>query len=523
MKAIILSLLMWFLIVPSVLAQETNSKTLELPKIKKPWIGKPKIGDYIKVLSVSIPANAEIVGIYAYFKEKTGGDFEPAPIGKGSECGLGWCACPNPYQIISSTESKVITVGFSNWSNARDRIGKLEVRYKNLPDQKIQEQPLQIEKEALLPKSKDPKALTTIRVKVPLPCKIVSIRAYFRNGAWPGNCDLGNSETFVETGIGDGSECSIGWCKCPEPPRIENIEEHKVVTVDFANWSDCNARTGKLEVKYVLQAPPKDAIEAIVKEVESDWMDQDGFLRLTPTPGQRVERDNENPVLFTGEYVYLLWKLGVLKGELRERYKKHLAEKVGALRLEPGLFNRRPGQTQEAFERHFSRDEQIGLVAMDMVFDWELGFAKEIYEYGKNNGWCWQNRDWSAPGEHKRKAAGDHNSPTELYISGLRQPHFIDYLRVAIKQTPSDFGLKIYRSALALTRGRPREDTSGKLLACLHTQVMRNCNDQETLDCIEKFWREMTAMYGANPIHGMMKIYFQHPDHPFLRLSNLLQ
>ncbi|OAD24084.1 hypothetical protein THIOM_000068 [Candidatus Thiomargarita nelsonii] len=66
-------------------------------------------------------------------------------------------------------------------------------------------------------------------------------------------------------------------------------------------------------------------------------------MRLNPHTGSKgADIDNENPVLFTAEYLFLLDKLGVLRGDLKARYQQKIKQAIAKLQLEPGLFDRYP-------------------------------------------------------------------------------------------------------------------------------------------------------------------------------------
>lgn len=275
-----------------------------------------------------------------------------------------------------------------------------------------------------------------------------------------------------------------------------------------------------------LSQEQKQEVLAIVTEVEKQWLDPYGFMRLTPDPSKKAEIDNENPVLFTSEYLYLLWRLGMLEGELRERYREKILRMIDLLRLEPGLFNRRPGKSDEAFERHFSRDEQIGLVTLDRVFDWQLGFARELYNYGQAHHFFYQNRDWSAPGQHHRSAKGEHNSWLELKASAYRQPEFVKYLHLAVGERPNALRQSILQTGLRLSMKKPREETSGKILAYLRFEVLYG-KDAGTDNVIRRYLQKMRTVYGDNPLYKILCIYYPCregiAEHPLRRLAKMLE
>ena len=260
-------------------------------------------------------------------------------------------------------------------------------------------------------------------------------------------------------------------------------------------------------------------IEEIKSEVEEKWLDPTGFLRLIPSDEADQDFDNENPSLFTSEYVYLLWKLNALSPEWDDHRVKQL---IDPLRLEPGLFDRRKGSR----DRHFSRDEQIGLITFDLVFGYRLGFARELYEYGRNQSppYCYQNRNWSSPGKHDRPVfdeLGNQISEAELTIQGLRRPRFRELLRSALGKEPSNQGVTEMAVALQVTADSDHKDTSGKILASLQLDVFREHHWLVDI-AYANFETKLRQSYGKNYLSGLFDIFFLRQDHPIRRLSKLL-
>ena len=240
----------------------------------------------------------------------------------------------------------------------------------------------------------------------------------------------------------------------------------------------------------VLSERQKQEVRAIMREVAERWSDRYGCLRLTPCSDKNEPLDNENPVLFTSECFYLLWRLGMLQGDLKASYRSKVAELITALRLKHGLVQRRPVREKNAF-RQLSIDEQVGLVTLDLVFDWQLGVARELLAYGEQHGY--------------RQS----------------QPPFIEYMRLANGQNASPLGQRFFRQALHMTLAGPREETRDKILTYLWTEVFRG-RDSESDRVIDEFLHKMRLVYGDNALYEIMCIYFSHKDHPCRRLAKLL-
>ncbi|NUM34416.1 MAG: hypothetical protein HUU50_07720 [Candidatus Brocadiae bacterium] len=289
-----------------------------------------------------------------------------------------------------------------------------------------------------------------------------------------------------------------------------------------------NAQNITIHGEEILTQEEYLQVQSIMEEVNKFWCDKHGFMRLTPTQDSVHSIDNENPLLFTAEYMYLLWRLGIIKGNLKEVFAFQLKDMVSLLRLERGLFNRYPGKTDGAFARHFSRDEQIGLVTLDLIFDWKLGFARELYEYGKAYNFIYQNMDWSGPGKHDRIVYTDSGKEMPKWMLaaiGQRMPECIEYFTLAAGNPPNDLFQKLFRVALDLTGTYPPNDMNGihgKMRAYLRLEVMYGKN-QKSDEEILKFFQRMLDMYGRNHYQEICKIHFKHPNHPITRLSAFLK
>ncbi len=278
----------------------------------------------------------------------------------------------------------------------------------------------------------------------------------------------------------------------------------------------------------------QDKIHQIIQEVDKYWLNKHGFMRLNPHSGFPADIDNENPVLFTAEYLFLLDKLGVLRGELKARYQQKIKNAIAKLQLEPGLFDRYPEDKHQNRDsvciRHFSRDEQIGLVILDKVFDWQLGLARDLVNYGKTHkrlggNWHYENRFWRASsqpvdwvchhGEIKKGLAA------EKY--GIRTPKFRGLLKIAVGGSPDFLATAEIIVGLKLTARKHVGETSGKILAYLRSSaILEKSRKHKIKNAVGAFYQDMLFQYGERPLHALMKIYFKNENHPIRRLSAYL-
>ncbi len=274
----------------------------------------------------------------------------------------------------------------------------------------------------------------------------------------------------------------------------------------------------------------------IVKEVDHEWRDRNGFIRQTriQTPGVPAESDNQNPTLFTAQYIYLLHKLGVLKGDIRKRYLTWAKAAISELELEPGLFDRKKDDRAKVAKDicsidHFSRDEQIGLVVMDRAFDWDLGTSKRLLDYGKRNKigplWYYENLSWVGVGQPHRNEVCHGNqvfSGIEAKKFGIRQPNFSAFLKVANGGTINPVAKIWFVVAFARTEHEEITETGGKILGLLRAEIMKRSKSSWLRAKVAAFYERMRNDYGDNALHELLKRYHgpKSADHPLIRLSS---
>lgn len=267
--------------------------------------------------------------------------------------------------------------------------------------------------------------------------------------------------------------------------------------------------------------------EAALTEIDDHWRNQHGFLNIYG-PDNPIN-DNENPTLFTAEYIFLLKQLGLLEGERRENMKNWAIEAVGKIRVAPGLFVRIP---EDRFvdrdiecTRIFSRDEMIGLIAIDYAFDYELGLSQEIYDRGKESGWLFDNRTWRQDG-----TIGDvcthgqwHSaSSVKAIFDSYRTPKFQGLVAAATGNNISDLELAEVVIGLNITANRDVGSTSGKIMGMMRAEIFAQSDNDTINKAYAIFMNNMYNQYGDSPLVGMFEIYFGHtPNHPIHTLVAL--
>ena len=327
---------------------------------------------------------------------------------------------------------------------------------------------------------------------------------------------LGVLDKGVHPGEMFGLECRYGYSGGVE---IVKDDEFGDVTT-FVN--------SPFEVLYVPRSAStteeKKEILNIVSEVDEQWRDRHGFLNINQIDSDDI--DNENPVLFTAEYLFLLKKIGVLEGEIRDSYFSWAQTALDKIRLTSGLFDRRPedklADRDNVCVRHFSRDEQIGLIIIDWAFDFELGLAAELFAYGEANGWIFENRAWRRDGSRGEKIChhGEwlDTDGLEAKAQGFRTPKFQGLVSSATRQNISKVQAAEISGGYLITMNRPAQSTSGKILGILRREILSQSSNDLVGKAIALFENRLYNQYGSSPLKGMYGVYFSNPGHPFHRL-----
>lgn len=260
------------------------------------------------------------------------------------------------------------------------------------------------------------------------------------------------------------------------------------------------------------------------KIVKKFWTGPQGFLRLEPNiddPGI----DNENPSLFTGEYIFLVKELGLMKGEVKEDIESWAQELHNSIKIRNihgevvnGLYNRRPGE----FGRHFSRDEQIGLTLIDSATNGKMKICLGLREYGTQNQWRFDNRTFE--GRIGRNHDGSPSSVEENLVISLRQPEFIEYIRMCSGRRANGLGQWSMISSLLVTASRERGKTSGKIMAVLRLEAIKDKMSRDLKRARILFYNRLRNQYQSdNFLYEMFKIYFKNPHHPVTTLAQKLR
>ncbi|MBY6164865.1 DUF3421 domain-containing protein [Pseudooceanicola nitratireducens] len=285
------------------------------------------------------------------------------------------------------------------------------------------------------------------------------------------------------------------------------------------------------QVLYSPRTPLTDTqisiAEAAISKIDEKWRNQHGFINIYEV--NRSSNDNENPTLFTAEYIFLLKQLGLLTGDRRQELKEWAIQAVDKIRVTPGLFVRIPEDRYVDRDiqctRIFSRDEMTGLIVIDFAFDYELGFAQEIYQRGVESGWLFDNRSWRPDGSIGDVCThGEWHSASSFkaVFDSYRTPKFQGLVAAATGQSVSLPQLSEVIGGLYITQSRDPESTSGKILGMMRAKIFAQSNLPEINKAYAVFENHMYNQYGYQPMVGMFETYFNaRQDHPFHTLVEL--
>ena len=278
-----------------------------------------------------------------------------------------------------------------------------------------------------------------------------------------------------------------------------------------------------------------EALE-IIADTEMRWLNGNGWIRLNPkTSDADGAYDNENPVLFTSEYLWLVARLGFLTGDLRATWLARLKTQLKAMELQAGLFDRYPVVRRARDVRTFSQDEQLGILTLDHLFDGQLGFASEQYEYGAKHQFLYLNAAWSTHDKFDRPIyrAGKQIPISQEIPHAQRYGAFVEILKQAAGTTTSKLSDMLVCAGMVISAKDPCDETSNRILNTLIISLLKGrahgldtCFVQYKDTVHPKFKKGRTC--GGKPVIcenafcAMTEVYYKNESHPIRRLAELL-
>jgi hypothetical protein len=274
----------------------------------------------------------------------------------------------------------------------------------------------------------------------------------------------------------------------------------------------------------------------IIDDTEKNWLNSNGWMRLGPKPSDSDNGyDNENPLLFTAEYLWLLWRLDLLNGELRWRYLEKVRTEIKAMELQPGLYDRYPVAHRPQDVRTFSMDEQLGLIVIDTVFDHKLGVAKDQYDYGEKYHYLYLNAAWSSPDHFDRPIyrSGKIVPVTDEIPHAQRLGAIVEIIKrsVGVGITPASDA--IICAGLVLSARANCDGASEPILNLLTMSVLKG--QTKLLDrCFLQYKDVLRGKFktgqvcGGKPVTSpglfgaLADVYFKNDAHPIRRLAAFL-
>ena len=141
----------------------------------------------------------------------------------------------------------------------------------------------------ILPKSSPPGLRHTLAFRFPLDAKLHEVETFMQNGQWPESACLNFNEAGFDYPMAHDGITQGAWSK------VENLyvyelpdQNQKIVKAEFVNWSDCNTRTGKLAVKYLIVSDPSNT-----QNQDSSWIEN----WISFQPGIQICDDRDSGLL----------------------------------------------------------------------------------------------------------------------------------------------------------------------------------------------------------------------------------
>lgn len=273
--------------------------------------------------------------------------------------------------------------------------------------------------------------------------------------------------------------------------------------------------------------------------LDTSFVDPAG--RISEKPKSYANGITDNPLLFTGEYLFLKKKLGQLDNQDRDMVSRILTE----CEVAPGLYRRHPPEYQLEYGipyNQVSHDEYVGIMLLCHVNNLKYVMS-EVCEYGEKNYWqfncaapysnfwdLFKSRPTYAIKEfyiYKKQYNAnpddtnsvDANYPVQEVVSlnFQRQPRDIAFYELMANGKTSYFNLMNLCAATLLSTRRSLED--GKrggtiLLAMFRIELL---NDSIKMPLLlrkthDLFKRILVKKYGKNYASHIAKRYFDLKD-----------
>lgn len=140
----------------------------------------------------------------------------------------------------------------------------------------------------ILPKSPPPGLRHTLAVRFALDAKLHEVETFMQNGQWPESACLNSTEAGFYYPMAHDGSTQGAWSK------VENLyvyelpdQNQNIIKAEFVNWSDCNTRTGKMVVKYLVSDPSE------VHNQNSSWIEN----WISFQPGIQICDDRDSGLL----------------------------------------------------------------------------------------------------------------------------------------------------------------------------------------------------------------------------------
>jgi hypothetical protein len=277
-----------------------------------------------------------------------------------------------------------------------------------------------------------------------------------------------------------------------------------------------------LERTIHLTPAQQQEVQQIIAEVAAKWTNKYGWMELHPS-GPTSGYDCDNPALYTSLYLWVLWRIGMLNDPLRTQYANFIPTAEAKNQLQPGLYDRVPisfRTSPTSPVMNFSHDESLGLLAMDFLYGYKFGFARDQRTFGDAHYYDFPNALWSSYNTFNRvvhDGSGNVVPPYQVYIEALFYGSQAEDIKRAGNVNPS-FGSDVVMCAGLLSMAS-NDAVNAVLSASIHK------GESDILDgCIYQFNQVLQSKYPGNPdpMTTLLKLGFAWINHPLARLGQYL-
>lgn len=248
--------------------------------------------------------------------------------------------------------------------------------------------------------------------------------------------------------------------------------------------------------------------------IDKDWIDFRGQIKMRKSASTASDQDNAH--LYSMYGIMLMNETQIYDDLYIKTYKDFVPKCL----VSPGIYNRSIMDQGDVPSDVVSHDEYNGLAAFSVYYNVQI--AKDIVDYGKKYGWCYNN-------VFPNKKA---NAITAFFKDGedrailtyKRQPRDIFIYKVAAGLKPSVFEL-LYFCLSILTKALkdPLDYAKGssQCIGLLQLAICARAGYKSRILALtfKFFCNKMMDRFGDKFAHELFAMHFYSKEHPWAQLA----